>query len=538
MTALQVANNKIKDLKTQVSNLHTKSSDGNETLKQNVINLQNEVMRLNKVNEQLQKSLKQQENMEKQAALLLPLQELNKELKKENSQLRNDVEKLTDQLETMRNQLKKTCETSDKPSSANIFKKPMSRRVKSGKKPGGQAGHKGHTLSHFPNTTTIDCHIQEKCDCGGIVRVSDKFKSKQLVDIQVVLNVTEEHARVGYCAKCGKKHEGTFSDKFVNSVNYGDDLKAIISLLNTRMNLPVNKISELIRILTDSRIHISDGTVVNTVSGLANKSARTVNLIAEYLKSCGLLLVDETGCRVNGKLDWFQIFTNGKFILFSHNKKRGSLLFEGEDLLSIFTGILLHDHFKSYYRYKHLSHAECNDHIDRRLKAVNEILKHGWALQMRSFFFDADKRKKELMANGEYFTEEEIKDYFAKFLEILDMGDAEYMQAIAGKKRIVSYNEEKCLLKRLRAYVNEHLRYITVPEVPRGNVEAERGAKEAKRKVRVSSGFRSDKGADNYARVTSVVSTMSKHKMDVFQGIKDILNDIPIDFKSPSIESS
>jgi transposase len=301
--------------------------------------------------------------------------------------------------------------------------------------------------------------------------------------------------------------------------------------------LPANKISELISILTDSRIHLSDGTVVNIVSDLAKKSDPTVKRIEEYLIKCGLLLVDETGCRVNGKLDWFQIFTNGPFILFSHNKNRGSLLFEGEDLLALFTGILLHDHFKSYYRHSHLTHAECNDHIDRRLKAVNEILKHGWALELRSFFFDADKRKKELMKKGEYFSDQEIKDYFTKFIEILDMGDAEYQQAIEGKQSIVRYNEEKCLLKRLREYVSEHLRYITVPEVPRGNTGAERGAKEAKRKVRVSGGFRSDKGADNYARVTSVVSTIHKHKMDVFQGIKDILNGKTLDFSSLPIDS-
>jgi transposase len=85
--------------------------------------------------------------------------------------------------------------------------------------------------------------------------------------------------------------------------------------------------------------------------------------------------------------------------------------------------------------------------------------------------------------------------------------------------------------------VNEHLKFITVPEVPRGNTGAERGAKEAKRKVRVSGGFRSDKGADNYARITSVVSTMHKHKMDVFKGIKDIMNGKTLDFNYLPMDS-
>lgn len=538
MTALQIAQKTIKDLRSVISNLHAKYGDGYEEQQKVITMLQNEVLRLTKENEQLKKALKQHKNQKSQAELVPHLNDRIKEINKENIALKKENEKLADQLETLRNKMKKTSETSDKPSSINIFKKPMSTRVKSGKKRGGQLGHKGHKLNLFQNAQVINCPPVQKCECGGLVCVKGVFKSKQLIDIQVTINVTEEQVSFGYCDKCNKRHEGKFSENFINLVNYGDNIKAIVSLLNTRMNLPINKISELLSILTNSGIRLSDGTVVNIVNDLAKKSNSTVERIAEYLTNCGLLLADETGCRVSGKLDWFQIYTNDLYTLFSHNKKRGSLLFEGKDILAAFTGILLHDHFKSYYRYTHLTHAECNDHIDRQLKAVNEILKHEWALKLRSFLFDADKRKKELMDKGEYFSEQEIKDYFARFLEILDMGDAEYQQAIEGKERIVRFNEEKCLLKRLREYVNEHLRYITNPEVPRGNTGAERGSKEAKRKVRVSGGFRSDKGADNYARVSSVVSTMNKQKMNIFQGIKDIFNGKTLVFKSKPSDTS
>ncbi|MDD4297635.1 MAG: IS66 family transposase [Ruminiclostridium sp.] len=536
MTLLQTARKKIKDLRVIISNLHAKYRDGYEELQRTVVMLQKEVLRLTTENGMLNKALKDDKKQKSLAASVPDLKNTIKELKKQITALENENEKITDQLESLRNRNKKTSETSDKPSSANIFKKPVSTRVKTGRKPGGQHGHKGHTLNPFPDAEVINCPPVNECECGGTIHISDRHKSKQLVDIEVNLKVTEEHVQIGYCEKCGKRHDGTFSERYVNPVNYGDDIKAIISLLNTRMNLPVNKISELISILTDSKIKFSDGTVVNTVNDFAQKSVPTVRRIVEHLTKCGLLLVDETGCRVNGKLDWFQIFTDDHFTLFSHNKKRGSLLFEGDDLISLFTGILLHDHFKSYYRYNHLTHAECNDHIDRRLKAVNEIFKHEWARMLRSFFFDTNKRKKELMDMGVYFSEKEIKDYFNKFIEILDMGDAEYQQAIEGKKRIIQFNEERCLLKRLREYANEHLRYITVPEVPCGNSGAERCAKEAKRKVRVSGGFRSDVGADNYARVTSVISTMRKNKMDIFQGIKDIMNGKTLGFYPSSID--
>ncbi|HOJ12853.1 MAG TPA: hypothetical protein PK733_19990, partial [Clostridiales bacterium] len=138
MTALQIAKKTIKDLRTVISNLHTMYGDGYDKLQQTVGMLQKEILRLTTENEQLKKALKQDEEQEALAALVPHLKETIKDLKKENIVLKKENEKFTDQLETLRNQVKKTSETSDKPSSTNIFKKPMSARVKSGRKPGGQ----------------------------------------------------------------------------------------------------------------------------------------------------------------------------------------------------------------------------------------------------------------------------------------------------------------------------------------------------------------------------------------------------------------
>jgi transposase len=535
MTTLQIAQKTIKDLKTIIANLHAKYKDGFEALQQTIAMLQKEIQRLLTENKQLSEAFRLAQKWEKLAALVPALEITIKDLKKQLTTKENENEKIAERLAALRDNIKKTSETSDKPSSTNIFKKPVSTKVKSGKKQGGQPGHKGHTLRLFPNPVKIiEQRPEDRCACGGPVRLHDGHTSKQVVDIEITLRITEERVFSGYCEKCGKRHDGAFSKGYVNPVNYGNNFKALVAFLNTRMNLPVNKISELFRVLTDSQICLSDGSVVNIVADLANKSAPTVNLIKEELIQCGLLLADETGCRINGSLEWFQILTNDRFLLLSHNEKRGSLLFEDTDILILFSGILLHDHFKSYYRYEHLLHAECNEHIDRRLKAIHEILQHEWARELRTFFFDADKRKKELMDKGEYFSDQEKEAYFRRFLEILDDGETEYQKAIEGKRIIIRYNEERCLLKRLREYANEHLRYITHPEVPRGNNGAERGAKEAKRKVRVSGGFRSDSGADNYARVTSIIDTMRKNDMNVFQGIKDILNGETLDFQFQS----
>jgi hypothetical protein len=538
MTALQTAQKTIKDLRTIIANLHSKYKDGFEELQRTVAMLQEEVRRLLADNERLAAAFNMAWKWEKLAALVPELKAAIQDLKIKLAASEKENEKIKEQLAALRDHAKKSSETSDKPSSTNIFKKPVSTKIKSGRKPGGQPGHAGYTLRPFSRPTTIiERNPGDTCACGGHVVLRDGYTSKQVVDIEVVLRVAEERVTIGYCDQCGKRHDGKFSKNYVNPVNYGNDLKALVAFLNTRVNLPVNKVSELLNVLTSSRIRLSDGSVVNIVADLAKKSAPTVELIKEALIKSGLLLADETGCRINGSLEWFQILTNDQFLLLSHNERRGSLLFEGTDILLLFSGILLHDHFKAYYRYIHLLHAECNEHIDRRLKAVNEILKHEWAQELRAFFFEADKRKKELMDKEEYFSDQEKEEYFRKFLEILDRGVAEYQKAIEGKQTIVRFNEERCLLKRLREYADEHLRYIANPLVPRGNNGAERGAKEAKRKIRVSGGFRSSAGADNYARVTSVIGTMRKNDMDIFQGIKDILNGGTLSFSFQHQES-
>jgi transposase len=346
MTTLQIAQKTIKDLRTIIANLHAKYKDGFEELRQTVTMLQEEIQRLLVENERLAKALKTARKMEKLSALVPELKETIKDLTKRLNAAEREKEKNKEQLATLRDHMKKNSETSDKPQSVNIFKKPVSTKTKSGKKQGGQPGHKGNTLRQFPNPTeVIERRPDEMCACGGSVVLGEGYSSKQVVDIEVTLKVTEERALSGYCEKCGKRHDGVFSEGFVNPANYGKDLKALVAYLNTRMNLPVNKVTELLRVLTDSQLRLSDGSVVNIVGELAKKSAPTVERIKEALIRCGLLLADETGCRINGSLEWFQILTNDRILLLSHNKKRGSLLFEGTDILLLCSGILIHDHF-------------------------------------------------------------------------------------------------------------------------------------------------------------------------------------------------
>ena len=295
----------------------------------------------------------------------------------------------------------------------------------------------------------------------------------------------------------------------------------MVASLNADANVPINKTVRFLSNLTDGRIDMSDGTVVNIVAELADKLAPTVQDIILMLASCDVLNVDETGVRVNGVISWIQIISNNYYSLFGRSLKRGTPNDAMNTLILLFTGVLVHDHLNSYYRYAHLTHAECNVHILRYLKAVTEIMKHPWAQDMAKLLVDANNRKKEIIESGaSCMDSDELEKIRTQYIAFLNQGQLEYDEAIAGKKNITYYVEERRLLNRLRKFLNEHLLFLADFNVPFGNNGAERDAKHVKSKRKTAGGFRSDKGIDNYTTIASVIATLRKQGLNVFSAIK------------------
>ncbi len=298
-------------------------------------------------------------------------------------------------------------------------------------------------------------------------------------------------------------------------------LSALVAVLNEYGNVSDNKSAEIVSALCNHEINMSTGTVFNIRTKLANKLMPTVEKIKQKLIDGGVLGVDETGVHVNGKLNWVHIFANEHYTLFEHSAKRGSHCKDEEGILALFVGILLHDHFKSYYKTKTLTHAECNQHILRYLKAIIEIQGHSWATEMSDFLLEAKGMKEEaVLAGRNGFSPEEYAGLEQQYIDILDKGNKEYEEAIQGKKHIRSFNEERLLLKRLREYKNEHLRFLSKFVVPFGNNISEQGAAFVKRKIKVAGGFRSEQGATNHMVIISVAASARKQKKNIFQTFK------------------
>jgi len=518
LTPIQVRDKKIDDLKIQLSNEKNARKYDKELFEYKYAELKDIIAQKQQIIEMLQREIS---NLT-----------IENNIKKEEIQaLKKQVAELEDRGAVLESRIKKDSSNSSKPPSSDGFKKPrtFSTREKSGRKAGGQIGHPGHTIKLDAVETKVIDRKEGTCQCGGEIEFGDRYQSRRIVDIRVTLSVAEERAYSGKCKMCGKPFQASFSSGFSAPVKYGENINALVAMCNEYGNVPDKKTAEIVSSLCGDKISMSAGTVVNIRTELAKRLDGTVKIIKQKLIESGVLNVDETGVRVNGELDWVNIFSNGQYTLFEHKQKRSGHCNDKDGILAFYTGILVHDHFKAYYKNKAATHAECNQHILRYLKAVTEIQTHPWAKKMTEFLLAAKTLKEERIADGENcLPPEELAEWEQKYIAILDEGDREYQAAIEGKNNIRRFREERCLLIRLRKYKDEHLRFLSSFNAPFGNNAAEHGAHFMKNKTRVAGGFRSGQGADNHMVIASVISTAKKQKRNIYSMIKDCFNGKPV----------
>jgi len=89
------------------------------------------------------------------------------------------------------------------------------------------------------------------------------------------------------------------------------------------------------------------------------------------------------------------------------------------------------------------------------------------------------------------------------------------------KDEVPDYNgEDMKLLRRMKKYKTEHLRFVSDIAVPFDNNQAERDLRMIKAKTKISGCFRADDGGEVFAALKSYTSTLRKNGCNIFDGIR------------------
>lgn len=132
-----------------------------------------------------------------------------------------------------------------------------------------------------------------------------------------------------------------------------------------------------------------------------------------------------------------------------------------------------------------------------------------------------DKVEEYKLLGKTHFDENEYKETKEKFLELLDIWEKEHKKNYT-KEKALYYNNEKCLIARLKEFVDDHLRFITDFRIDFTNNLAERGLRKIKTKLKIAGGFRSLNFAKYYCSAISIIDTCKKQNMNIGETIQNI----------------
>ena len=269
----------------------------------------------------------------------------------------------------LRAQINRDYENSSIPSSKVLRRKKITNsREKTGRKPGGQPGHKGHSRKkQEPTRPAILLPPPEEVleDCA--FKKTARTIIKQLVRVRMVLDVTEYHADVYYNSQTGERVHAAFPDGVIDDVNYDGSIRAFLFLLNNDCCTSIDKSRKFLSDLTGGKLNISKGMISKLSREFALKTeSERRTAYAEMLLS-PVMHTDCANARENGKncQVYVCVTPDGKALYFAREKKghegvKGTVT---ED----YQGILVHDHDLTFYHYG-ANHQECLAHVLRYLK--------------------------------------------------------------------------------------------------------------------------------------------------------------------------
>ena len=392
------------------------------------------------------------------------------------------------------------------------------KRADTGNSRGGQQGHKGCNLQPVEEPDRVEnINIDRRTLPRGNY-VERGYDTRQVFDIRISRFVTEFRAQILENEQ-GKRFVAEFPADVTKATQYGNSVKANAVYMSMFQLIPYERIQTHFAELFD--IPISAGSLYNFNENAYQRLEVFDTLTTKILRSVEALHVDETGINIDGKRQWLHSASTDLWTLMAPNVKRGKEAMDKMDILPHFSGVLVHDHWKPYYRYERCSHSLCNAHHKRELTRAYEQDGMKWAKSME---FLLDQINDAVKISGGCLPDKEIKKWRQKYRQLLKKADRECPppdNTVEVKKRgKVARSKARNLLERLRNFEDDVLRFMENPAVPYTNNQAERDLRMTKVQQKISGCFRSFKGAEIYCRIRSYLSTCRKHDVGIGEALE------------------
>ena len=450
-------------------------------------------------------------------------------------QQREQIAALLERVRELEGRLAKDSHNSSKPpSSDGLARKTRSLRKRSGKKPGGQVGHRGETLRLVAAPDRVVEHRPAVCmSCQaplGEEATVTLRERRQVQDLPVVrLQITENQALHVQCPSCQGVSVGAFPPAAPSRAQYGPRLRALAVYLVEQQFVPYGRVRDLLADLLGAPVSV--GTLVRWVRQTAQSLAPVETQIKAALTRASVVHNDETGVRRAGTLAWAHVASTSQLTHYAIHAKRGSQATAAIGILPGFTGVSVHDGWVGYRAYTSSRHALCNIHHLRELTFLKEQYQQTWAGELKGLLLEMKHAVELARATGAaQLAAADRRTYRARYWALVETGLAANPPPTrrAGQRGRLKQAPARNLLERLALGHEAVLAFLDDLTIPFDNNQAERDLRMLKIQQKVSGAFRSTSGSEAFARIRGYCSTLRKQGMELLTALETVFAGQPL----------
>jgi regulator of replication initiation timing/transposase len=445
----------------------------------------------------------------------------NRNLKAELAQTKAELAKLKSNAPVEKDSTNSSIPPTKQSIAKQIIQHTTSLRKPSGKNPGGQAGHAGHSLEKNSTPDRTIEHKAKTCPhCGHTIPEDTEqvcFKTIQRIEIAGPMQpcvVTEHKYYSAVCPNCRKAARAESVTGDCKKVMYGPVLQTMVVYLSVVQSVPYNRIAEIMRDIFMVPT-FSEGTVKNILSKNRDKATPVYDSILSYIEMFKAAGMDETGMYINQKLCWFWCLQCPKLCYVFADESRGLKALERHGILKHLEGIFLcTDRHGTYFKLKVMGHQVCLVHLLRNLQYLCDLNKQQrWASDiqdlLRRAIHESNTKPREQIDIGKFkkqlhqLLEQDVSSYERK-------GEKDFQALQNG-------------LLNCEQYI---FTFLEQEGVPHHNNASEGAIRILKVKSKVSGGFRTAEGADEYACFHSIVETAKRNGVSKFETLFRLVSDM------------
>ena len=248
---------------------------------------------------------------------------------------------------------------------------------------------------------------------------------------------------------------------------------------------------------------MSEGTIQNILKGNSAKSDNAYEEIRKRIECAPVVGADETGAAVEKQLHRNWIFQTDALTYVYQLKSRGQEAVDSKFPNGLPHSTLVTDRKQTYFKMNVKDHQVCLAHLLRNAEYLNELdTKQDWSRRFIHLLAHAiDLRRNKTI------TQRKIKVLKTKMKNLLG-------------ESLSHLDEEFERFKKGILKVKDYLfTFLSNPLVPYDNNASERGVRKIKVKQKVSGCFRTDEGADDFAKLHSIAETAMKNGNSKFNAI-------------------